>query len=97
MELAFPNFLPEQYGIQTGLFAEAGTVGILDNRDKVDPLTGLTDPSIRDDLAIRASAGITVYWKSPMGPLRFDLSQVIKRQPYDRTETFQFSTTTRFQ
>jgi outer membrane protein insertion porin family len=96
-ELSFPNFLPEQYGIQTGLFAEAGTVGILDNRDKVDPLTGLNDPNIRDDLALRATAGVTVYWKSPMGPLRFDLSQVIKRQPYDRTETFQFSTTTRFQ
>jgi outer membrane protein insertion porin family len=96
-ELTFPNFLPEQYGIQTGLFAEAGTVGLLDPRAKVDPLTGLADPNIHDDLALRATAGVTVYWKSPMGPLRFDLSQVIKRQPYDRTETFQFSTTTRFQ
>ena len=97
VELSFPNYLPEQYGIQTGLFAEAGTLGILDNRAKVDPLTGLSDPNIRDELALRATAGVTVYWKSPMGPLRFDLSQVIKRQPYDRTETFQFSTTTRFQ
>jgi outer membrane protein insertion porin family len=97
MELSFPNFLPEQYGIQTGLFAEAGTLGVLDNRAKVDPLTGLADPNIRDELALRATAGVTVYWKSPMGPLRFDLSQVIKRQPYDRTELFQFSTSTRFQ
>ena len=97
MELNFPNGLPEQYGINTALFAEAGTLGILDARAKVDPSTGLADPNIRDELALRASAGITVYWKSPMGPLRFDLSQIIKKQPYDRTETFQFRTSTRFQ
>jgi outer membrane protein insertion porin family len=97
MELSFPNFLPEQYGINTALFAEVGTLGILDAREKTDPTTGLPDPSIRDSLALRATAGITVYWKSPMGPLRFDLSQIIKRQPYDRTETFQFRTSTSFQ
>jgi outer membrane protein insertion porin family len=97
MELSFPNGLPEQYGINTALFAEAGTLGILDSREKIDPTTGLADPSIHDELALRASAGITVYWKSPMGPLRFDLSQIIRKQPYDRTETFQFRTSTRFQ
>jgi outer membrane protein insertion porin family len=97
IELNFPNFLPEQYGIQTALFAEAETLGRLDARAKIDPQTGLADPNIRDELALRAVAGITVYWKSPMGPLRFDLSQIIKKQPYDRTETFQFRTSTRFQ
>jgi outer membrane protein insertion porin family len=97
MELTFPNGLPEQYGINTGLFAEAETLGTLDARAKTDPLTGLPDPNIADSLALRAVAGITVYWKSPMGPLRFDLSQIIKKEPYDRTETFQFRTSTRFQ
>jgi outer membrane protein insertion porin family len=97
VELSFPNGLPEQYGINTALFAQAGTLGLVDARAKIDPTTGLPDPNIRDDLALRATAGISVFWKSPMGPLRFDLSQIIKRQPYDRTETFQFRTSTRFQ
>ena len=97
VELTFPNYLPEQYGINTALFSDVGTLGVLDARGKIDPLTGLPDPNIKDDLALRASAGITVYWKSPMGPLRFDLSQILKRQSYDRTETFQFRTSTRFQ
>ena len=97
VELTFPNGLPEQYGINTGLFAEVGTLGILDSKAKVDPSTGLADPNIRDELAMRATAGVTVYWKSPMGPLRFDLSQIIKKTTYDRTETFQFRTSTRFQ
>ena len=96
VELSFPNGLPEQYGINTSLFTDVGTSGLLDARAKIDPATGLQDPNIKDDLSIRASAGITVYWKSPMGPLRFDISQIIKRQVYDRTETFQFRTSTRF-
>lgn len=97
MDLTFPNGLPEQYGINTAIFTEVGTLGNLDASAKVDPTTGLRDPNIRDELALRASAGVTVYWKSPMGPLRFDLSQIIKRQPYDKTELFQFRTSTRFQ
>ena len=96
-ELTFPNGLPEQYGINTALFTEVGTLGNLDAVAKVDPTTGLPDANIRDSLALRASAGVTVYWKSPMGPLRFDLSQIIKRESYDRTELFQFRTSTRFQ
>ena len=32
-------------------------------------------PVIVDDLALRASAGVSVFWKSPMGPIRFDFSQ----------------------
>ncbi len=96
IELTFPNGLPEQYGINTALFSDFGTVGVLDAKAKIDPNTGLPDPNIRDDLALRASAGVTVFWKSPMGPLRFDISQVLKRQTYDRTEQFQFRTSTRF-
>ena len=97
VELTFPNGLPEQYGINTALFTEVGTLGNLDTGAKIDPTTGLPDPNIHDSLSLRASAGVTVYWKSPMGPLRFDLSQIIKREPYDRTELFQFRTSTRFQ
>ena len=31
-----------------------------------------------------------------MGPIRFDFSQILKKEDYDRTETFRFSTATRF-
>jgi len=53
-------------------------------------------PDIKDDLALRATAGLSIFWKSPMGPLRFDFSQVLAKQPYDKTELFRFSTSTRF-
>ena len=31
-----------------------------------------------------------------MGPIRIDLSQILKREVYDKTELFRFSTSTRF-
>jgi len=102
-ELTIPTFLPEQYGIKAALFSDFGTAGLLDKVDKrlngqlIDP----TDPTkgkfdIRDNLALRASAGLSIFWKSPMGPIRFDFSRIIKKADYDRTELFRFSTGTSF-
>ncbi|WP_309604733.1 outer membrane protein assembly factor BamA [Phenylobacterium sp.] len=100
IELTVPTFLPEQYGIKAALFTAVGTLGLLDDFDKtsVNPVTGLRaiDPLIKDDFGLRASAGLSVFWKSPMGPIRFDFSQVLVKQVYDKTETFKFSTATRF-
>ena len=99
LELDFPNPLPEQYGIGTALFLDVGTLGKLDRESKLvsDGSGGLIEsPSIRDDLALRATAGLSVFWNSPLGPIRFDFSQVLAKEPYDKTETFRFSQTTRF-
>ena len=102
-ELTIPNYLPEEYGIDTSLFIEAGGVGLLDQATDFDPpsITGVGDNTTqvlvtRDDLSLRASAGLSVGWDSPFGPIRFDFSQILSREDYDRTETFRFSTQTRF-
>ena len=95
-ELTVPTLLPEQYGIKAALFTDFGTAGLLDDADRQSS-TGVFDPNIRDDLSLRASAGISIDWKSPMGPIRFDFSNILAKQSYDRTETFRFSTSTRFQ
>jgi outer membrane protein insertion porin family len=108
VELTIPTFLPEQYGIKAALFTDVGTLGLLDKVDKACPPIpasavaaalcppGTSDPLIRDDLGLRASAGLSVFWKSPMGPIRFDFSHVLAKENYDKTETFRFSTTTNF-
>ncbi len=96
IEQTFPDFLPEQYGIHTALFSDFGVVGLLDPKDKIYPGTTQPSPNVKDDLAFRASAGISIFWKSPVGPIKIDLSQILKREPYDITETFKFSTSTRF-
>ncbi|MBL8556611.1 MAG: BamA/TamA family outer membrane protein, partial [Phenylobacterium sp.] len=57
---------------------------------------GTRNVCIRDDLSLRASAGVSVFWKSPMGPIRFDFSRILAKEDYDRKELFRFSTSTRF-
>ncbi len=94
-ELTVPTFLPEQYGIKAALFSDIGTAGLLDDADRQSSV-GIFDPLIKDNLALRASAGVSIFWKSPMGPIRFDLSHVLAKEDYDKTETFRFSTNTRF-
>ncbi len=95
LELTVPNGLPEEYGIRTSLFTDVGTLGLLDDRYTVNP-QGLPDSNIVDELSLRASAGISIHWRSPMGPIRFDLSHVLGKEDYDKTETFRFSTSTQF-
>ena len=99
LELTVPNGLPEEYGIRTSLFTDVGTLGVLDDRYSVirsGPNAGLPNPAIVDELELRASAGVSIHWRSPMGPIRFDLSHIIGQQEYDKTETFRFSTSTQF-
>ena len=88
-ELGFPNLLPEQYGIKTALFTEFGTLGLLDKSQK-------TTTTVRDNLGLRASYGISVFWNAPVGPIRLDFSRILRKEPYDRTEGFRFSTSTQF-
>jgi outer membrane protein insertion porin family len=109
-ELTIPNYLPEEYGIRTKLFIEAGSVGVLDDADIEDEIFFTTragqfnnipgglpaSRSIKDALGLRASAGLSVGWDSPFGPIQFDFSQILRKEEYDRTETFRFSTSTRF-
>jgi len=101
IELGIPNHLPDQYGLKTAVFLDVGTLGGVDKRLKVDTTAGSSTAgqaltNIVDDMGLRASAGITIRWKSPMGPVQFDLSQVLKKDSYDKVETFRFSQTTQF-
>lgn len=106
-ELTVPNFIPEEYGIKSALFLDVGSLGLLEDVDKGATVI-LEDggpfgyPGViavrttKDAAALRASAGISVFWNSPFGPIRFDFSHILRKEDYDRTETFRFSTSTRF-
>lgn len=102
-ELSMPNFLPEEYGVKSALFIDAGSLGTLRGKDIDDPIfftdqqTGLPAVQLTKTAAsLRASAGLSVFWDSPFGPIRFDFSQILRREDYDRTQSFRFSTSTRF-
>jgi outer membrane protein insertion porin family len=49
-----------------------------------------------DTAAPRVSAGASIIWDSPFGPLRFDFAYPILKQPYDKLQWFQFGGGARF-
>src|SRR3569832_845291 len=86
-QLKLPSFLQESYGVETALITDIGTVGHLEVA-----LPGCTLAScIKDNLALRASAGLAVAWKSPFGPITIDLGIPFLKTSYDRTQLIYFS------
>ncbi|MEZ5939111.1 MAG: outer membrane protein assembly factor BamA [Hyphomonadaceae bacterium] len=99
LELSFPvPYAPEELGIGGALFTEFGTLGVLDevDRDRREQVDPFTVRLVDDSASLRASAGVSIFWDSPFGPIQFDFSKILAHEDYDRTETFRFSTSTRF-
>ncbi|MGI1661801.1 outer membrane protein assembly factor BamA [Palleronia sp. KMU-117] len=91
VEAEFPLGLPEEYGITAGVFFNAGSVWGLDNTD------GAGGPdSVDDSFELRSAAGVSIFWTTPLGPLRLDFSQPIDSNPLDETQNFNLSVSTRF-
>lgn len=92
-EVSFPLFVPQLSG---SLFAEAGTVGLIDETFQFDVTDGNIRTQTIDELSIRTMIGASVYWESPFGPIRFDFTKPITQYVYDERASFQFTTRTRF-
>jgi outer membrane protein insertion porin family len=88
-EASFPLGLPEEYGIHGGLFFDAGSVWGLDNNVGIGG-------AIDDSAEIRTAVGFSLFWDTPLGPLRFDFAKALKKEDFDETENFRFSVSTRF-
>ncbi|MFZ1990570.1 MAG: outer membrane protein assembly factor BamA, partial [Alphaproteobacteria bacterium] len=93
LQLRIPTGLPKDYGIKAALFVDVGTLGVLDKSD-LGPNSVAAD--IRQNMYWRASAGISIYWDSPFGPVRVDIADPFRKAPYDRTQVLRFSAGTRF-
>lgn len=107
LELITPTpFLKDENrnSVRTSLFIDAGNVWDTEfdinryanliqlRQDNREPLlVDYSDPSL-----IRASAGVSVQWISPMGPLTFSLAKIIKKYEGDLQENFSFNIGTTF-
>lgn len=102
VQIDFPLGLPKEFGLGAAAFYEFGTVGLLDNSvtqagPRVEGSPGVFFTSfVGDALSYRSSAGISVFWDSPFGPVQFDFAQAINRESYDQPLFFNFRTRTRF-
>lgn len=87
VELKFPIGLPEDLGVAGHAFTDAGSLFGIDD-------TSTT--SLVDESSLRLSAGLGLSWRSPMGPVRIDLSKPILKEDYDIEQVFRFSFGTQF-
>lgn len=86
-ELSFPIGFPEEMGVSGHAFSDIGSLWGIDENDMTN---------IADESSVRASAGLGLSWRSPMGPVRVDLAAPLLKEEYDEKEIFRFSFGTRF-
>ena len=100
-EVRFPlPLIPEELGVSGAFFADAGSLFEAGAGAKGAQGTcafgNLTAVCLADDASIRTSAGASIIWNSPVGPLRFDYAFPITKESYDRVQQFRFGASTKF-
>jgi len=86
-EAEFPVGLPEEYGIRGGVFYDIGSVWGLDNTN-VDTLY--------ENGSARQVIGLSLFWKTPVGPLRFNWTKALTKEALDVEQTFNLTLSTEF-
>ncbi|WP_269214031.1 outer membrane protein assembly factor BamA [Brucella pseudogrignonensis] len=85
-ELQFPlPAVPESLGMRGAFFADAATLYGND-----------TSSAQGEDMQLRSSAGVSLMWASPFGPLRFDYAVPITKADSDKVQNFNFGMSTKF-
>jgi outer membrane protein insertion porin family len=111
LEFDYPlYFMPKDSGFTGAAFIDSGSVWGYRGETQL-PSTGEVNGvvpgsggnficqcgmQLADSPAVRASAGVSLIWNSPFGPLRFDLAYPFLKQSYDRTQYFAFGGGTHF-
>lgn len=87
LEAEFPLGLPEEYGVDGGVFFDVGNLWSLDN---------LNENVIYASGSWRSVMGASLFWKTPIGPLRFNFSRPLKKEIFDREQNFDLTIRTQF-
>jgi outer membrane protein insertion porin family len=108
-EVRFPiPFLPQELGMSAAAFVDAGSLfgagagaqalndpAICGTPPPVPPAVP-TGVCLADSSAVRASAGASIIWESPLGPLRLDISKPFLKERFDDEQLIRFGASTRF-
>jgi len=88
-EAEFPLGIPNEYGLKGGLFMDAGSVWSLND-------TAGTAGPVDDSFHLRAVLGVSIFWTTPIGPLRFNFTKAIIKEDYDKEQNFDLTVSTTF-
>ncbi|MDT1986805.1 MAG: outer membrane protein assembly factor BamA, partial [Planktomarina sp.] len=89
-ETQFPIGLPNEYGIDFGAFLDVGSVWGL------DPSISSSAGVLYDSFNTRAVVGVTMFWSTAIGPLRFNWTDAVKKEVFDVEQTFDLTISTSF-
>jgi len=93
-ELQFPMpLVPDSLGMRAAVFADAAT---LYGTNYTLLVPALENPILNKSNSWRTSAGVSLMWESPFGPLRFDYAWPLSKQKEDRVQNFNFGVSTKF-
>lgn len=88
LESEFPLGLPEEYNMHGGVFFDVGSVWGLDD------VAGAA--TVDDGLNWRSSVGVSLFWTTPIGPLRLNFSKALMKEDYDKEQSFDLTISSRF-
>jgi outer membrane protein insertion porin family len=89
-EAEFPLGLPEELGISGGVFYDIGNLWDLSDVNTAGGTIVGADGSARHVI------GLSVFWDTPIGPLRFNFTNAIKKETYDKEQSFDLTLSTTF-
>ncbi len=88
-EAEFPLGLPEELGITGGVFYDVGSLWGLDNTSGVGDI-------LYEEFTLRHVIGASIFWTTPIGPLRFNFTKALQKEEFDRDQSFDFTISAQF-
>ena len=93
-DIAARRWLADQYA----------AAGLTAHVDPVGSVWGLSDTAggedgsdeVDDAFYLRSSLGVSLFWDTPIGPLRFNFAKPIVKKDYDEEQPFDLTISTRF-
>lgn len=96
LEAEFPLGLPEEIGLRGGVFYDVGNLWGLQDVNTVGAMCeGLPGPC-GEDGSWRQVIGLSLLWTTGFGPLRFNFTKALKKETFDKEQTFDLTIQARF-
>ncbi len=89
-EAEFPLGLPEEIGIRGGVFYDVGNLWDLGGID----LSG--GNVVGEGGSFRHVIGFSIFWDTAIGPLRLNFTNALRKEEFDREQTFDLTISTTF-
>ncbi|MCF6232059.1 MAG: outer membrane protein assembly factor BamA [Rhodobacteraceae bacterium] len=88
-EAEFPLGLPEEIGLRGGVFYDVGNLYGLDGAN-------ISGSTVGAGGSFRHVIGFSLLWTTGLGPLRFNFTKALKKEPFDKDRFFDLTIQARF-